>query len=1048
MYNSGYGMAASTAEIAVENMRKQYPGSLQNMTAVYKNLDGPLVTPCSIQDEDAIRMAMTELYGDNQLTGTGLTVTIGTLACATGFQAVGDFARELDNVALFSSENTVELADPYRYPTVITAGSVMMTIFGDMFVALLEKFKWKSVAFIEDQLIDSPKNRMRYKETCRYNREALEKNRTINIQFKQINVNATSVIAWREALTEASQFTRIIMSCTTGKKQKDFLETAVDLGMVSGDYVLIMAYTYVVADDPFFEYDPNNTKLASAIDSVLVIRPFVPDFSGINKIMKTVEERRLQTFNISGTDLEANEFAVTLYESIESISQIFDTYYAAKRNVKISGLDFANYFNNATFNLTSEKITYHNKLRVSELQIKQFNKETLTFDTVYTMNTTHNSTLAPTGKRLKWKLGQAPPDRPRCGLQNDQCKDQTIMYIAIGVAVGAVTLIGLLSVGAVVIIKRQRQRADLLSGWWHIAPTELAEPMASKVPSQAHTQNASNAHSVHNSQFMNLIRPTSQASQNSAADSAHSEQTTVRRPYQWKSLQPHHKVVLRGEEEWMTPMQFQISNAADLSWDCLKFFQKIRNLRHPNMNAFIGVCTEIKQGIVEGYAERGSLADLMASEKPVDKDMKVSLMIDLVQGLVFLHNSVLGSHGDLRSTKCVIDKVFSLKIADCANEPIKRYFRAVDLNMMKNPLDQLWTSPEVLRSLASPQTTTNDMYSFAIILFEILRQVGPFCLGHPARLSEKQAAEVVDRVRQVSTIPFRPDLSTWERGPFVNQMIVLLEGCWQEDVEKRFTIGKVKKLMAAMLDLRSLESAGSLFDRVIRRLTAYHQELEQLAAERTHQYMVERDKCDMVLREMFPVEILQQLRAGITVNAEMFESCTVFFSGISGLEVYLQNDSVAEFIELLDKIYSQFDAALLKHQVYKVETIGASYMIVSGIPVRNGIKHCAEVCSVAIKFQNIFNKIRANDAIKLRIGMHSGPAAAGVVGIKRPRYCLFGDTVNMASRMESHGSAGQTHLSEAAAQIAQKFGFIVNSRGPMLIKGKGEQNTYFLEGRA
>lgn len=170
------------------------------------------------------------------------------------------------------------------------------------------------------------------------------------------------------------------------------------------------------------------------------------------------------------------------------------------------------------------------------------------------------------------------------------------------------------------------------------------------------------------------------------------------------------------------------------------------------------------------------------------------------------------------------------------------------------------------------------------------------------------------------------------------------------------------------------------------------------------------------------------------------------FTALSGASTPYQ------VVDFLNKLYTKFDDIIDNYDVYKVETIGDAYMVVSGVPKENGINHVAEIASMALDLVSgchSFKIPHLPDAkLKIRAGIHSGPVVAGVVGTKMPRYCLFGDTVNTASRMESTSEALKIQCSSSAAELLKKIGgYAVMCRGTLDVKGKGAMTTWWLEGK-
>ncbi|EFO98139.1 CRE-GCY-36 protein [Caenorhabditis remanei] len=226
-------------------------------------------------------------------------------------------------------------------------------------------------------------------------------------------------------------------------------------------------------------------------------------------------------------------------------------------------------------------------------------------------------------------------------------------------------------------------------------------------------------------------------------------------------------------------------------------------------------------------------------------------------------------------------------------------------------------------------------------------------------------------------------------------------------------------------------------------LEANNEQLENMAKD----LEIEKGKTDALLKEMLPPSVAQQLKQGLSVDAREYEEATVMFTDVPTFQQIVPLCQPKDIVHLLNELFTKFDRLIGIQRAYKVETVGDSYMSVGGIP-DNTEDHCEVICHLALgmvmEARTVCDPI-TNTPLHIRAGIHSGPVVAGVVGAKMPRYCLFGDTVNTASRMESHSPIGRIHCSENAKKCAESTGrFEFEPRGKVQIKGKGEMNTYFL----
>jgi len=214
-----------------------------------------------------------------------------------------------------------------------------------------------------------------------------------------------------------------------------------------------------------------------------------------------------------------------------------------------------------------------------------------------------------------------------------------------------------------------------------------------------------------------------------------------------------------------------------------------------------------------------------------------------------------------------------------------------------------------------------------------------------------------------------------------------------------------------------------------------------------NQTNIGHQKIESLLLNILPASIVKRMEAGEQMIADHADEVTVLFSDIVGFTRLSEKLNVQELVKLLNSIFSEFDRLAEHYKLEKIKTIGDAYMVVGGLTDKAQIHHCSLIAKMAIDMQAFISRLgkETSSDIEIRIGIHTGPVVAGVIGTNKFSYDVWGDTVNTASRMESHGKAGSIHISETAYNKL-KDEFICIERGSMDIKGKGLMTTYFLSG--
>ncbi len=209
----------------------------------------------------------------------------------------------------------------------------------------------------------------------------------------------------------------------------------------------------------------------------------------------------------------------------------------------------------------------------------------------------------------------------------------------------------------------------------------------------------------------------------------------------------------------------------------------------------------------------------------------------------------------------------------------------------------------------------------------------------------------------------------------------------------------------------------------------------------------EKERAERLLLSILPEPIAEQLKRGQLTIADSFADVTVLFADIVDFTRISSHHSPKEVVSLLNQIFSAFDRLAEQHRVEKIKTIGDAYMVVGGIPTPR-LDHAEAIAEMAIDMMEEISRFhtQTGEPITMRIGINTGPVVAGVIGTNKFIYDLWGDTVNIASRMESYGLASCIQVSLETYKILQDK-YLFKERGVIPIKGKGDMMTYLLIGR-
>ncbi len=210
---------------------------------------------------------------------------------------------------------------------------------------------------------------------------------------------------------------------------------------------------------------------------------------------------------------------------------------------------------------------------------------------------------------------------------------------------------------------------------------------------------------------------------------------------------------------------------------------------------------------------------------------------------------------------------------------------------------------------------------------------------------------------------------------------------------------------------------------------------------------IEQDRAETLLLNILPRSIADRLKTDATSIADQFASVSILFADVVDFTPLSGRLQPSEVVGVLDDLFTHFDLLAERYGVEKIKTIGDCYMVAAGVPTPRA-DHARVMALMALDMRDAMRSPEAvgHLGLEIRIGISSGPVVAGVIGRKRFLYDLWGDAVNMASRMESHGTPGQIQVTQATGELLGDE-FRLEPRGTVPIKGKGDVETWYLVGR-
>ncbi|RWS29140.1 atrial natriuretic peptide receptor 1-like protein [Leptotrombidium deliense] len=852
----------------------------------------------------------------------------------------------------------------------------------------------------------------------------------VNIQAFESKSNTT--VSYKKLLEDGRRSARVL---TKASILRDILLSAYDMQMNNGEYTFftmeLIKSKNAGENIGWYKLGDRRNKEAKIIyEALLIVSVKIPVSAEFDLFVTNVVKSAREEFDSSVHIEELNPVVAAFYDTVTLLAWAVNKTLVEGENPN-DGTVISRKLWNSTFlavGLTGDILVNENGDREADYTLNDFDPNVGIPKPVAYYFGAKRLYQKIEGVEIHWPGGgkSAPADVPTCGFNGDalHCVVKAPFPPAFSALIVLTTLVIITTVIGYFISQKLKLEARLADDWWKInyADIKIYEKGAKKSSTSITTNMTESSHKLSKAETFSVEHtPTINVTGILVGD-YHGIKVAV------KTLDVKRVHVTRQT-------RIELNN--------------IRDLLHDNLVRFFGMCVEEPNNcIVSELGIRGSLRDVLENDSMnIDQTFKYAMINDIAEGMLYLHNSVVQYHGHLKSTNLVIDARFTVKICDYG---LRSVYKQIEKNReVTNPRQLFWTAPEHLRDnnplLAGSKK--GDIFSFAIIMQEVITRSGPYesleRLGRKRQITAPE--EILDKLKIGTVPPFRPEVAS-DECPV--EMLDLMKVCWAENPNERPDFPWIK---ARLRKITKGTTSKNLLTNLLKRMEEYSNTMERTVAERGESIVEEKKKVEELLHQILPKFVAEELKQGRHVKPESFDSVTIYFSDIIGFADLAAESNPDEVVDLLNDIYSIIDGIIANYDVYKVETITDSYLIASGLPVRNGNNHAREIAKMALDIRSaIFAfqpRHRPNYKCEVRIGIHSGSCVAGVIGLKMPKYCLFGDTINTASRMETSSEPSKIHISSKTKNILDIFGnFIITARGEVQLKGKGTVKTFWLEG--